>query len=116
MKNAVKHLWDLSKDEKERRRLDAIELYRKDVKAEMDYMKKQGREEGKKQGREEGKKQGREEGKKEGREEGKKQGREEGERMIALKMLKDGIPLEQIAKYTKFTIVEIKELKKKERI
>ena len=100
MKNAVKHLWDLSKDEKERRRLDAIELYRKDVKAEMDYMKKQGREEGKK----------------EGREEGKKQGREEGERMIALKMLKDGIPLEQIAKYTKFTIVEIKELKKKETI
>ena len=45
--------------------------------------------------------------------EGRNEGREEERISIALNMLKDGLPFDQIQKFTKLTLDKIKELAKK---
>ena len=56
------------------------------------------------------KKKGKQEGKEEGKQEGKQEGKYEEAIAIAREMKADGIPIEQIAKFTKFSIEEIKKL------
>ena len=64
--------------------------------------------EGMAKGRAEGKAEGRAEGKAEGRAEGKSEGKAE----VVLGMLEDKLSLDMIAKYTKLTIEQIKEIGK----
>ena len=47
-----------------------------------------------------------------GKEEGKKEGRTEGKLELALELLKDGMSLEKVAKYSKLSLSMIKELAK----
>ena len=49
-------------------------------------------------------------GKQEGRQEGRQEGKHEEAIAIAREMKADGIPIEQIAKFTKLSIEEIKRL------
>ncbi|MDQ0218403.1 hypothetical protein ELQ35_03400 [Peribacillus cavernae] len=51
---------------------------------------------------------------KEGREEGREKGREKGQMLVALELLKDGMPAELVAKYVKLSIEEVIKLKGKE--
>ncbi|WP_047153550.1 hypothetical protein [Aneurinibacillus tyrosinisolvens] len=53
-----------------------------------------------------------EEGIEKGKEEGKEEGRIEEKRAIALKMLADGMPIEQVANYSGLSLKEVKKLKK----
>lgn len=50
-------------------------------------------------------------GRVEGRVEGRAEGEKEAKRQVALKMLKDGIPVENIAKYSGLTEAEVSEIK-----
>lgn len=54
--------------------------------------------------------QGREEGMKEGREEGREEGIQEGKLEVALEMKKNGVPLQDIAKYTGLSLPELEKL------
>ena len=65
-----------------------------------------------KEGMEEGRVEGRVEGRAEGRAEGKAEGRAEGKAEVVLGMLENKLSLEMIAKYTKLTIEQIKEIGK----
>ena len=67
--------------------------------------------EGIKEGIKEGKKEGKKEGIKEGIKEGKKEGIKEGIIATALKMLNDGMPIENICKYTGLSKLEIEKIK-----
>ncbi|MBF0224368.1 MAG: Rpn family recombination-promoting nuclease/putative transposase [Desulfobacterales bacterium] len=55
------------------------------------------------------KEEGIEEGRKEGREEGLKEGMEEGRKAIVISMIKTGVPIETISKYTGLSIDKIKQ-------
>ncbi len=51
-----------------------------------------------------------------GKEEGKKEGRTEGKLELALELLKDGMSLEKVAKYSKLSLSMIKELAKQNKL
>ena len=51
-----------------------------------------------------------------GKEEGKKEGRTEGKLEFALELLKDGMSLEKVAKYSKLSLSMIKELAKQNKL
>ena len=51
-----------------------------------------------------------------GKEEGKKEGRKEGKLEFALELLKDGMSLEKVAKYSKLSLSMIKELAKQNKL
>ena len=57
-----------------------------------------------------------EEGRKEGRAEGRAEGRTEGKLELALELLKDGMALDKVAKYSKVSLSIIEELAKKNRL
>ena len=63
-----------------------------------------------------GKQEGWEKGRKEGRKEGRREGRREGKLELALEMLKDGMALEKVAKYSKLSLSIIKELAKQNKL
>ena len=63
-----------------------------------------------------GKQEGWEKGRKEGRKGGRKEGRREGKLELALEMLKDGMALEKVAKYSKLSLSIIKELAKQNKL
>ncbi len=63
-----------------------------------------------------GKQVGWEEGRKEGRAEGRKEGRTEGKLELALELLKDGMALDKVAKYSKLSLSIIEELAKKNKL
>ena len=73
-------------------------------------------EDGLMKGKQEGWKKGREEGRKEGRREGKEEGRREGKLEFALELLKDGMALEKVARYSKLSLSMIKELAKQNKL
>ena len=59
---------------------------------------------------------GKQEGWEKGRKEGRKEGRREGKLELALEMLKDGMTLEKVAKYSKLSLSIIKELAKQNKL
>lgn len=59
---------------------------------------------------------GKQEGWEKGRKEGRKEGRREGKLELALEMLKDGMALEKVAKYSKLSLSIIKELAKQNKL
>ena len=63
-----------------------------------------------------GKQEGWEKGRKEGRKEGKEEGRTEGKLEFALELLKDGMFLEKVAKYSKLSLSMIQELAKQNKL
>ena len=63
-----------------------------------------------------GKQVGWEEGRKEGRAEGRAEGRTEGKLELALELLKDGMTLDKVAKYSKLSLSIIEELAKKNKL
>ena len=63
-----------------------------------------------------GKQEGWEKGRKEGRKVGRREGRREGKLELALEMLKDGMALEKVAKYSKLSLSIIKELAKQNKL
>ena len=69
-------------------------------------------EDGLMKGKQEGWKKGREEGRKEGKEEGRKEGKLE----FALELLKDGMSLEKVAKYSKLSLSMIEKLAKQNKL
>ena len=69
-------------------------------------------EDGLMKGKQEGWKKGREEGRKEGKEEGRREGKLE----FALELLKDGMALEKVARYSKLSLSMIKELAKQNKL
>ncbi len=73
-------------------------------------------EDGLMKGKQEGWKKGREEGRKEGRREGKEEGRREGKLEFALELLKDGMALEKVAKYSKLSLSMIEKLAKQNKL
>lgn len=73
-------------------------------------------EDGLMKGKQEGWKKGREEGRKEGRKEGKEEGRREGKLEFALELLKDGMALEKVAKYSKLSLSMIEKLAKQNKL
>lgn len=86
--------------------MEAMETITKYFKEERDpYFRK-----GKQEGRLEGKLEGRLEGKLEGKQEGKIEGEIEKANAIAREMKKEGMPVSQIAKFTKLTEEEIQKL------
>jgi predicted transposase/invertase (TIGR01784 family) len=58
---------------------------------------------------------GREEGREEGEEKGRKEGKEEKARQIALKMLSDGFPTPEIARFTDLSPDAIEQLQRQQR-
>ena len=62
------------------------------------------------------KQEGWEKGRKEGRKEGKEEGRTEGKLEFALELLKDGMSLEKVAKYSKLSLSMIQELAKQNKL
>ena len=109
----IKHL---SADEQERTEAEAVEKARRDMVARLRSAEilghTKGLAEGKKAGIAEGKKAGLAEGKKAGLAEGKKAGLQEGKAEVALAMLGDGLPMEQITRFTGLTSDAIKRLRK----
>ena len=73
-------------------------------------------EDGLMKGKQEGWKKGREEGRKEGRREGKEEGRREGKLEFALELLKDGMALDKVAKYSKLSLSMIEKLAKQNKL
>ena len=71
---------------------------------------------GKQEGWEKGRKEGREEGREEGRKEGKEEGRTEGKLEFALELLKDGMALDKVAKYSKLSLAMIEKLAKQNKL
>ena len=69
-----------------------------------------GRAEGMERGRAEGMERGRAEGMERGRAEGMERGREQGKVDIVLEMLRDKLPLETIARVSKFSLERVQEL------
>ena len=67
-------------------------------------------EEGMERGLERGRAEGMERGMKRGRAEGMEQGREQGKVDIVLEMLRDKLPLETIARISKFSMERVQEL------
>ena len=56
-------------------------------------------------------KKGREEGREEGEIKGRKEGEIKGKSEIAIEMLKDGLPIEMVAKYSKMPVEWVENLK-----
>ena len=75
-----------------------------------------GKQVGWEEGRKEGRAEGRTAGRKEGRAEGKAEGRTEGKLELALELLKDGMALDKVAKYSKLSLSIIEELAKKNKL
>ena len=96
---------NLTEEERERAEHRYLEL------ESLEYAKQYEHNLGREEGREQGLKEGREEGREQGREEGREQGRKEEREKLAKAMLKENIPVETIAKVTKLTEDEIKQLK-----
>ena len=71
---------------------------------------------GKQEGWEKGRKEGREEGREEGRKEGKEEGRTEGKLEFALELLKDGMALDKVAKYSKLSLDMIEKLARQNKL
>ena len=67
-------------------------------------------------GKQEGWEKGRKEGREEGRKEGKEEGRREGKLEFALELLKDGMALEKVAKYSKLSLSMIEKLAKQNKL
>ena len=63
-----------------------------------------------------GKQEGWEKGRKEGRKEGKEEGRTEGKLEFALELLKDGMALDKVAKYSKLSLSMIEKLAKQNKL
>ena len=63
-----------------------------------------------------GKQEGWEKGRAEGRKEGKEEGRREGKLEFALELLKDGMALEKVAKYSKLSLSMIEKLAKQNKL
>ncbi|MBQ9452510.1 MAG: hypothetical protein IJU65_04360 [Desulfovibrio sp.] len=101
----IKHL---SADEQERAEAEAVEKARRDMVARLRSAEILGHT----KGLAEGKKAGIAEGKKAGLVEGKKAGLQEGKAEVALAMLGDGLPMEQITRFTGLTADAIKRLRK----
>ncbi len=94
MAEALKHLWDISKDKKLRAAAMSRDKERRDRLAE----------------REEHWEDGHQKGEAKGRQEGRKEGRQEREKEIARDLLAAGTGPEFVAKVTKLTLAEIEEL------
>ena len=75
-----------------------------------------GKQEGWEKGRKEGREEGRKEGRAEGRKEGKEEGRTEGKLEFALELLKDGMALDKVAKYSKLSLAMIEKLAKQNKL
>ena len=73
-------------------------------------------EDGLMKGKQEGWEKGRKEGREEGRKEGKEEGRREGKLEFALELLKDGMALEKVAKYSKLSLSMIEKLAKQNKL
>ena len=73
-------------------------------------------EDGLMKGKQVGWEEGRATGRKEGRAEGKAEGRTEGKLELALELLKDGMALDKVAKYSKLSLSIIEELAKKNKL
>ena len=73
-------------------------------------------EDGLMKGEQEGWEKGRKEGRAEGRKEGKEEGRTEGKLEFALELLKDGMALEKVAKYSKLSLSMIEKLAKQNKL
>jgi predicted transposase/invertase (TIGR01784 family) len=91
----------LSATDEVREQMEAAELARMDLSSMKSIALDQGM------------KKGRKEGKKEGLKEGLKEGQQKAELRIALKLLKEDLPLRTIAKTTNLPLAQIKNLKKK---
>ena len=63
-----------------------------------------------------GKQEGWEKGREEGRKEGKEEGRREGKLEFALELLKDGMALDKVAKYSKPSLAMIEKLAKQNKL
>lgn len=85
----------------------------KTIKETFEKAREEGLEEGIQEGIQEGRQEGRQEGIQEGIQAGIQAGIQEGRVGIAMEMLKDGEPIEKIAKYSKLSENYILELKKK---
>lgn len=59
---------------------------------------------------------GKQEGWEKGRKEGREEGRREGKLEFALELLKDGMALEKVAKYSKLSLSMIQELAKQNKL
>ena len=73
-------------------------------------------EDGLMKGKQEGWEKGRKEGREEGRKEGKEDGRTEGKLEFALELLKDGMALDKVAKYSKLSLSMIEKLAKQNKL
>ena len=73
-------------------------------------------EEGEAKGRAEGRKEGEAKGRRAGETKGREEGRKEGKLELALELLKDGMSLEKVAKYSKLSLSMIKELAKQNKL
>ena len=73
-------------------------------------------EDGLMKGKQEGWEKGRKEGRAEGRKEGKEEGRTEGKLEFALELLKDGMALDKVAKYSKQSLTMIEKLAKQNKL
>ena len=73
-------------------------------------------EDGLMKGKQEGWEKGRKEGREEGRKEGKEEGRTEGKLEFALELLKDGMALDKVAKYSKLSLAMIEKLAKQNKL
>nr|WP_302754742.1 transposase [uncultured Megasphaera sp.] len=73
-------------------------------------------EDGLMKGKQEGWEKGRKEGRAEGRKEGKEEGRTEGKLEFALELLKDGMALDKVAKYSKLSLTMIEKLAKQNKL
>ena len=93
-----------------------MQLRRRNIRRWPDERQQEGWKKGREEGRKEGKEEGRKEGKEEGRKEGKEEGRREGKLEFALELLKDGMALEKVAKYSKLSLSMIEKLAKQNKL
>ena len=99
MGNAVKRLWNLSEDDYIREQMEAIEKQRRDQVARENDARAEGMEKGRVEGMEKG------------RVEGMEKGRAERNKEVARQMLKEGVDISMICRYTGLTEKEVEALK-----
>ena len=111
--NIADALWkleEISEDKKLRRIAELEEKWKRDEISAQLYWKETGLEEGRKEGRKKGRQEGRREGRQEGRQEGITEGSKKQKIKTAKEMIKDGLSIENIIKYTELTEQEIETL------
>ena len=111
MAEAVKHLWNISKDEQLREAAIARDRDRRDRLASLRTARDEGREEGREEGRKEGEEKGRKEGEEKGRKEGEEKGRKEEVEKIALNMIKNNLNTDLICQTTGLSKKEVEMLR-----